>query len=221
LKKIIGHFNLNNKEQLYSELGMGSIDLKNINEILGKKSENKLVKYWNITFGGKKKTDISNNTTQKIDNKKPFILKEAQDNISYSLAKCCNPIPGEKVVGVLSSDDHVNIHKTGCQELAKYLSNHGDRIITAEWTKFKRQSYLTRLKLKGFDRIGIANQITTIISKENNINMRSLHFDAHEGIFSGDLFLYIHNADDLNNLIDRLNKIKGIDNVSRIENLND
>ncbi len=222
LKKLIGHFNLNNKEQLYSELGMGFIDLKNIDEILGKKSENKLVKYWNITFGNKKKGENKNeDSTRKIDNKKPFILKETQDNISYSLAKCCNPIPGEKVIGVLSSDDHVNIHKAGCKELGKYLSNHGDRIITAEWTKFKRQSYLTRIKLEGFDKLGIANQITTIISKENNINMRSLHFDAHEGIFSGELFLYIHNTEDLHNLIERLKKIKGIDNVTRIENLNE
>jgi len=222
LKKIIGHFNLNNKDQLYSEVGMGFLDLKNIDEILGKKSESKLVKYWNITFGSKKKEGkTEEETIKKIDNKKPFILKENQDNISYSLAKCCNPIPGEKVIGYLSADDHVNIHKVGCKELAKYLSNQGDRIVTAEWTKFKKQSYLTRLKLDGFDRLGIANQITTIISKENNINMRSLHFDAHEGIFKGELFLYIHSTDDLNKLIDRLTKIKGIDTVSRIENLNE
>jgi GTP pyrophosphokinase len=222
LKKIIGHFNLNNKEQLYSEVGMGFLDLKNTNEILGKKSESKLVKYWNVTFGSKNKEgETDEDPIRKIDNKKPFILKEAQDNISFSLAKCCNPIPGEKVIGYLSADDHVNIHKAGCNELAKYLSNQGERIVEVEWTKFKKQSYLTRLKLDGFDRLGIANQITTIISKENNINMRSLHFDAHEGIFAGELFLYIHNTDDLNKLIERLIKIKGIDSVSRIENLNE
>lgn len=222
LKKIVGHFNLSNKDQLYSEVGMGFLDLKDINTILGKKSENKLVKYWNITFGGKKREGVTKEETiQKIDNKKLFILKEDQDNISYSLAKCCNPIPGEKVIGYLSADDHVYIHKAGCKELAKYMSNQGERIVTAEWTKFKKQSYLTRLKLDGFDRLGIANQITTIISKENNINMRSLHFDAHEGIFTGELFLYIHNANNLNKLIERLAKIKGIDSVSRIENLNE
>jgi GTP pyrophosphokinase len=201
---------------------MGFLDLKNINEILGKKSESKLVKYWNITFGSKKKEgELDEDSVRKIDNKKPFILKEAQDNISFSLAKCCNPIPGEKVIGYLSADDHINIHKAGCNELEKYLSNQGERIVEVEWTKFKKQSYLTRIKLDGFDRLGIANQITTIISKENNINMRSLHFDAHEGIFTGELFLYIHNTDDLNKLIERLIKIKGIDSVSRIENLNE
>ena len=233
LKKIIAHFNLNNKEQLYSEVGMGFLELSELEAILGKKSENKLVKYWNITFSRKKKEEpnsqeeieeeIENEELpgKKIDKKKPFILKEAQDNISYSLAKCCNPIPGEQVVGFLSSDDHVIIHKTDCKEAARLLANHGERIITAEWTKFKKQSYLSRLRLTGFDRVGIVNEVTNIISKENNINMRSVKFDTNEGIFEGDLFLYIHNTDDLNNLIHRLEKIKGIDNVSRDENLND
>ncbi len=222
LKKIIGHFNLNNKEQLYSEVGMGFLELNNIDEILGKKSENKLIKYWNITFGSKKKEGRpGEEKIQKIDNKKPFILKENQDNISYSLAKCCNPIPGEQVIGYLSADDHVKIHKAGCKELAKYLSNQGDRIVAAEWTKFKRLSYLTRLKLEGFDRLGVVNQVTTVISKVHDINMRSVHFDTHEGIFTGELYLYIHNTEDLNNLIERLKKIKGIDSVSRVETLND
>jgi GTP pyrophosphokinase len=237
LKKIIGHFNLNNKDQLYSEVGMGFIELKDINEILGRKSENKLIKYWNITFGGKKREEkedtkeadksedaadlINKKGKNKIDRKKPFVLKENQDNISFSLAKCCNPIPGDEVSGYLSTDDHVIIHKNECPVLAKYLSNQGEKIVAAEWTKFKKQSYLTRLLLEGFDRLGIVNQVTNIISNENNINMRSVQFDTTDGIFKGELFLYIHNTDDLNNLISQLKKIKGIENVSRVKNLND
>jgi len=237
LKKIIGHYNLNNKDQLYSEVGMGFIELNDINEILGRKSENKLIKYWNITFGGKKKEEtVESNEPEeienpedlkrkkeknKIDRKKPFILKENQDNISFSLAKCCNPIPGDEVLGYLSAEDHVIIHKTECSVLAKYLSNQGEKIVTAQWTKFKKQSYLTRLLLEGFDRVGIVNQVTNIISNENNINMRSVKFDTTDGIFKGELFLYIHNTDDLNNLISQLKKIKGIENVSRIKNLRD
>jgi GTP pyrophosphokinase len=228
LKKIIAHYNLNNKDQLYSEVGMGFLQMNEIPEVLGRKSENKLVKYWNITFSRKKKEETEEEiedgletTAQKIDKRKPFLLKEAQDNITYSLAKCCNPIPGEKVIGYLSTDDHVIIHKTGCKEIEKFLSSKGERIITAEWTKFKKQSYLTRLRLEGFDRVGIVNEVTNVVSKENNINMRSVKFDTHEGIFEGDLFLYIHNTDDLTNLIASLQKIKGIDNVSRVEELND
>lgn len=227
LKKIIAHYNLNNKEQLYSEAGMGFLELINLDEVLGKKSPNKLVKYWNITFSRKKKEGTESQKKEeqaklpKIDKRKPFLLKEAQDNINYSLAKCCNPIPGDKVIGYLTTDDHVIIHKTGCKEVEKFLSSHGNRIITAEWTRFKKQSYLTRLRLEGFDRIGIVNEVTNVVSKQLSINMRAVKFDTHEGIFEGDLFLYIHNAEDLHQLIERLEKIKGIDRVSRDENLSD
>ncbi len=224
LKKIIAHFNLNNKEQLYSETGMGFLELKNLEEILGKKSPNKLVKCWNITFSRKKKEEEIPEASEEsnvIDKKKPFLLKETQDDVTYTLAKCCHPIPGDQVIGYLSTNDHIIIHKTGCREVEKFLSSHGNRIIAAEWTKFKKQSYLTRLRLEGFDRLGIVNEVTNIISKQHSINMRSVKFDTHEGIFEGDLFIYIHNADDLHHLIGSLEKIKGIDRVSRDENLND
>ena len=222
LKKLTAHFNLNNKDQLYSEVGMGFIELDNLQEIIGKKSESRLVKYWNITFGGgNKKKSEEEGSNKPIDKKKTFLLKEAQDNVTFSLAKCCNPIPGDPVVGYLITDDHVSIHKINCPEVAKLLTNQGDKIVKAEWTKFKRQSYLTRLALEGFDRLGIVNEVTNVISKGHNINMRSVKFDTHDGIFKGDLFLYIHNADDLHELINRLKTIKGIENVTRVENLNE
>jgi GTP pyrophosphokinase len=226
LKKLIAHYSLNNKEQLYSQVGMGFIELNNIEEVLVKKSENKLVKYWNITFGRKKEDNNSSgdekeSSKSKIDRKKTFVLKENQDNVTFSMAKCCNPIPGDEVMGFLSSDDLVIIHKTECEVLAKYMLNQGEKIVSAEWTKFKKQSYLTRLLLEGFDRMGIVSQVANIISNENNINMRSVQFDTTDGIFRGELFLYIHNTEDLNNLIAQLKKIKGIENVSRIKSLND
>jgi GTP diphosphokinase / guanosine-3',5'-bis(diphosphate) 3'-diphosphatase len=224
LKKIIAHFNLNNKEQLYSEVGMGFLELGNLNEIIGRKSPNKLVKYWNITFSRKKKDgdqDENKKAKTRIDDTKPFLLKEKQDNIAYSLAKCCNPIPGDEVLGYRTSDDHIIIHKKNCKEVEKFLSSQGNRIVAVEWTRFKKQSYLTRLRLEGFDRIGIVNEVTNVISKQNNINMRSVKFETHEGIFVGDLFLYIHDAHHLANLISRLEKIRGIDQVFRDGNLND
>ncbi len=228
IKKIVAHYNLNNKEQLYSQVGMGLIDLKGLDEILKKKSKNKFIKYWNITFKRKEKKEteeLTDETTEepatKIDKRKPFILKENPDNIEYSLAKCCNPIPGDDVFGYIGSGDHVVIHKKECPTAGKLLAAQGDKFITAEWTKFKKLSYLTRLALSGFDRVGIVNEVTNIISKLHNINMRAVKFDTHNGIFEGDLYLYIHNTEDLQQLILHLSKIKGIDKVVRVENLND
>ncbi len=225
LKKLTAYYNLSNKDQLYAQVGMGFIDFNDLENILKTRRQKKLAKYWNLTFSRKKEgmedeleLDIPD---RKIDKKNTFILKEDPEETNYSLAKCCQPIPGDNVLGYLTSTNHVVIHKRNCPEANKLMSQQGDRIITAEWTKFKKRSYLTRLKLNGFDRIGIVSEVTNIISKLNNINMRTVMFDTHDGIFEGELYLYIHNVEDLNNLISRLMKIKGIENIERIEKIED
>ena len=217
LKKLASYYNLTNKEQLYAQVGMGFLELDNLNEVLQTRRENKLAKFWKLTFNTKK--DSGTNTPDKIDKKLPFILKEDPDQLNYTLARCCNPIPGDDVVGYVSGSEHIVIHKRNCPEAMKIMSQQGDSIITAEWTKFKKLSYLSRIKLSGFDRVGIVNEITTIISKHSNINMRTVHFDTHDGIFEGDLYLYIHSVQDLSELIARLMKIKGIDKIDRIEKI--
>ncbi|HLN73015.1 MAG TPA: RelA/SpoT family protein, partial [Prolixibacteraceae bacterium] len=217
LKKISSYYNLTNKEQLYAQVGMGFLELDNLDEVLQTRRENKLAKFWKLNFNTKKEDELTPGT--KIDKKAPFILVEDPDHLNYSLARCCNPIPGDDVIGHISGDDHIIIHKKNCPEALKLMSQQGDSIITAEWTKFKKLSYLSRIKLSGFDRVGIVNEITNIISKQNNINMRTVHFDTHDGIFEGDLYLYIHNVQDLTDLITRLMKIKGIDNIERIEKI--
>ncbi|RKD87803.1 RelA/SpoT family protein [Mangrovibacterium diazotrophicum] len=223
LKKLTAYYNLSNKDQLYAQVGMGFIDFNDIENILKSRRQNKLAKYWKLSFGKKEEEEeLDFELPDKIiDKKSTFILKEDPEETNYTLAKCCQPIPGDNVLGYLTSNNHVVIHKRNCPVANKLMSQQGDRIITAEWTKFKKRSYLTRIKLNGFDRVGIVSEITNIISKLNNINMRTVMFDTHDGIFEGDLYLYIHNVDDLNNLISRLMKIKGVDNVERMEKVED
>lgn len=216
LKKISSYYNLNNKEQLYSQVGMGFLELDNLDKVLQTRRENKLAKFWKLKFTLKKEEPFQ---AKNINKKTPFILTEDPDELNYSLAKCCNPIPGDDVIGYISSEEQITIHKRICPEALKIMSHQGDKIVTAEWTKFKKLSYLSQIKLSGFDRVGVVNEITTIISKQHNINMRTVRFDTHDGIFEGDLFLYVHNVEDLNNLIARLTKIKGIENVERIEKI--
>ena len=222
LKKLTAHYNLSNKDQLYAQVGMGFIQIVDLESILKTRRENKLARYWKLSFGKNKSKDKEIELelpTKLIDKKNTFLLKEDPDESNYTLAKCCQAIPGDDVMGYMTSNHHVIIHKRNCPEANKLMSQQGDRIITAEWTNFKKRSYLTRIKINGFDRIGIVNEVTNIISKLNNINMRTVMFDTHDGIFEGDLFIYIHNVDDLNVLISRLMKIKGIDSIERIEKI--
>ena len=223
LKKLATYYNLSNKDQLYSQIGMGFIDLSELEDVLKSRRQNKIVRYWNLTFN-RKETDKINDLKlpeSKINKKDTFLLTEEhdEDEANYTLASCCQPIPGDTVLGYIASNNHVVIHKRNCEIATKLMSQQGDRIISVEWTKFKKKSFLCRLKLNGFDRVGILNEVTNIISKISNINMRTVMFNAHDGIFEGDLFLYIHNVEDLSRLIDLLSKIKGIDSVERDENL--
>ena len=222
LKKLATYYNLSNKDQLYAQAGMGFIDLNDLESIFKTRRPKKLARYWKLTFGKKNKDEEELNfPLNSINKKNTFILKENPDELDYTLAKCCQPIPGDNVVGYLTSKNHVIIHRRNCPIATKLMSQQGDRIIAAAWTNFKKSSFLCRLKLNGFDRIGIVNEVTTIISKLNNINMRSVMFDTHDGIFVGELYLYIHNLEDLNNLIEKLKYIKGIEDIQRIENLDD
>jgi len=212
LKKLINHFGLHTKEQLYAEIGMGLLKLEKLEEILQKKSENKFVKFWKLTFSSKKKS-----SGPVIDKKKPFLLEENPEQNNYILATDCNPIPGDDVVGYIADSGNILIHKKTCPEAIKLMSSQGDNILEAKWTRFKVLSYLSHIYIRGFDRQGMVNQITNVISNEYGINMRSINFDTHDSVFEGNLYLYVHHTEDLDNLLSKLKEIKGIDSVERKE----
>lgn len=217
---LLTHFNLESKMQMYAQVGLGLIDLQEIDELFKpQKGENKLVKYWRLSLGRKKKPQANENEAQKIDRKKTFILSEENIEKNFYLAKCCNPIPGDDVIGYINDDNKIIIHKKSCPETVDLVTSEGDRIISAKWKQFKMLSYLTHITIKGFDRIGIVTEITGIISKENNINMRTVRFDTHDGVFTGNLDLYVHNTKDVESIIVQLRKVKGIESVERIEDI--
>jgi GTP pyrophosphokinase len=101
------------------------------------------------------------------------------------------------------------------------MSSHGDKIISANWESKKILSYLASISITGIDQLGIVNKITKVISDEKEVNMKSINFESHEGIFNGSIYLYIHNKDALNNIIENITMINGVYNVSRQERINE
>ena len=216
LSKILRHYKIEKKEELYFKLGNGAIVLKNLDKILREKTTNKWIKYWGLSFGGKKgKSEQS----KKIDKRKPIVLNDETDKASYIIATCCNPIPGDDVVGYVDDEDKVILHSRKCHVAIKLMSSQGNQIVSAEWTTQKLLSFLAKIRLTGIDQIGIVSKMTKVISDDQNVNMRSIHIESHDGIFEGTIYLYIHNVEDLNNLIYRLMKIKGVHTVSRQERM--
>jgi len=225
-KKLLPAFEVLYKDELYSKIGIGLIDLKNIETILKPKSENKLIKYWHLQFGksskAKKKNKKQNKSgIKKLDFKSPYILRENINKASqpYIIAECCNPIPGDDVVGYKPPKKEMVIHKANCPNAIKLLSSKGNRVVSAKWTTYKLLSFLARISIVGIDRVGMINEMTEIISKDLSANIQALHIIVKDGVFNGTVDLYVHNTNDLNTLLLNLSKIKGIESVHRMETI--
>ena len=185
-------------EELYFRIGVGRIRLGDLAEVLKKEVE-------------KDKSSKSFFSWFKKENKK--------ENEDYVIATCCNPIPGDSVIGFLASDGSVTVHKRTCQTANNLASKFGDKIVIPKWdkTQTKNQSFLVRLSLKGFDRIGMINDITRYISFVMSVNIRKFCLGTEDGVFEGYIDLYVHDMGDLDKLIRRLQKIEGIQSVIRTD----
>jgi GTP pyrophosphokinase len=225
LKKIMIAYDVLNKDELYSKIELGIINLDNLKKIIRKNPARNIIKYWDLMLIGSKKdkteTESSDQDTPKIDRKTPFLLRENVDNAeqSYEIAKCCNPIPGDEVMGYHSPEGSIIIHKPKCPVAIRLMSNEGNRIIAVKWTVHKLISFLARISMSGIDRVGLVNDISQIISTELNVNMRNINISVHNGIFEGTIDLYVHHTKDLNNLIMKISNVKGIETVRRVEDI--
>ncbi|MBR5199887.1 MAG: bifunctional (p)ppGpp synthetase/guanosine-3',5'-bis(diphosphate) 3'-pyrophosphohydrolase [Bacteroidales bacterium] len=180
-------------EDLYFKIGCGAISLDGL--------ENMLKKYHGI------------------NRESYFVISNSDVNHKYILASCCTPILGESVVGFKSKDGTITVHTRACSNANNLAAKFGDKIVTVKWDMDSNSgsSYLARLSLKGTDRIGMINDITAITSKDLNVNIRRFNLGTEDGIFDGFIDLYVHDIDDLENLILKLKNIKGIESVARTE----
>ncbi len=220
LKKLILAYDSLNKEELYSSIGLGRVNLENLKKILKKNQPGNVIKYWELKLiGSKKEKKEEPSVKGKIDKSGPFLLRENVENAeqSYEIAKCCNPIPGDEVMGYHSPEGSIIIHKPKCPVAIRLMSNEGNRIIAVKWAIHKLVSFLARISMTGIDRIGLVNDITNIISSELKANMTNINISVKNGIFEGTIDLYVHHTKDLNNLILKISNISGLKSVRRVE----
>lgn len=223
IKKLLDYYELLNKDELYSRISLGLINLNDMRKVLKKAPESSLRKYWKLAVGTVvKRASVEKETTAAtapIDKNHPYLLRENIDSTgdSYAIAQCCNPIPGDEVVGYIDLNNSIVVHKPKCPVAVKLMSSEGNRIIPVRWTIHKLASFLARISINGIDRIGLINETTNLISMELNVNIRNINVSVYNGIFEGTIDLYVHHTRDLNNLIMQLSNIKGISSVKRVE----
>ena len=146
-----------------------------------------------------------------------IIFGESSDQIQYELAKCCKPIPGDNVFGFVTIGKGMVIHRVNCPNAPQLMANYGHRIVRTKWAKNKEISFLTGLKIIGMDDVGVINKITTIISGDMRINIAGLSIESDSGLFEGMIKIFVHDKEELEELVKRLKNLDGIQSVDRFD----
>ncbi|MBR0525988.1 MAG: bifunctional (p)ppGpp synthetase/guanosine-3',5'-bis(diphosphate) 3'-pyrophosphohydrolase [Prevotella sp.] len=194
-----------------------------------KLTKNKIAKLVSVK-NAKELADFQQKVTQEIESKplnqlideqmrvtpNAFLLDDDFDQIKYVLADCCNPIPGDTVVGFQVSDNRIVVHQTSCPNAISQMSRFGNRIIKTKWRKGQNIAFLSGIKLKGFDRKGIIKEMMDVVTSQMDLNIRSLNIESKNNVFTGTLMLYIQSVKTLNNLIEQLRQIDQMESVERI-----
>ena len=213
LQKISYFFKLNSTQELFIQVAEGKIELKDIKEYLSTEKE---IENRGSDRPENLSVDIVKNKLKAADSD-ILLIGEDMQRIDYTLAPCCNPIPGDDVFGFITVNDGIKIHRTNCPNAAQLMANYGYRIVKAKWNKQQELTFLTGLQILGIDEVGLINSLTRVISTDFNVNIRSITVDSNEGIFEGSIMVYVNDTEHLERLIDNILQIKGITGVTRFD----
>ena len=211
IKEFCNFLKLPSSQELFYRSALGNVDVNEIKAFI-KHRENPTKKVKRLE--GPKIEQLVTSARGKTD---MLVIGDDLQKLDYKLAPCCNPIPGDDVFGFITVGEGIKIHRVNCPNAIKLLSNYAYRVVKAKWVNDQLISFLAGLKITGTDELGIVNNITKVISNENNVNMRAINFDTDDGLFEGTIMVYVHDTKHLNHLIDNLKKVKGVNGVQRID----
>ncbi|MFD2866279.1 RelA/SpoT family protein [Mucilaginibacter antarcticus] len=213
IHKLSYYFKLGSTQDLFFNIAKGIIDMKDLREY---QLSEKVVE-------NKPQDRIENEQLQgllrniKAKDSDMLLIGDDMQKIDYKLSACCNPIPGDDVFGFITVGDGIKIHRTNCPNAAKLMANYGYRVVKARWTNQQELAFLTGLRITGIDDVGLINKLTTVISHDFKVNMRSITVDSDNGIFEGSIMVYVNDTQHLENLIKRLKTVNGVTAVTRFD----
>ena len=206
-------FQINASNDLFFKIGNGSIDNKQIKSFAN--DYNSYLGYFKRKIGSNTtKIDKISESANLIKFDKLVFGKE-KEMLKYSIANCCNPIPGDIVFGFVSVKEGIKVHKKDCPNSISLRSNYAYRIITANWIDSENHEFNAQIQISGIDDIGLINTITSLISNSMNVNMNRISFETNDGTFSGFISVEVKNRVILKILLKKLSSIDGIEKVSR------
>ena len=215
IDQVMNYYKLTSHLDLLFKIATKNLDLKELKlfQVIGEKIEAPKP----VIIASENIQETNTNKQLPKKDSELIIFGEKSDKIKYSLGKCCNPIPGDDVFGFVSTAKGLIIHRTSCPNATQLLANYGHRVVKTKWAKNKEISFLTGLSIVGMDDVGIVNKITNIISGELKINIAALTIESKDGLFQGTIKVYVLDKDELEELVDRIKSLDGIQQVSRFD----
>lgn len=202
-KKVLPAYGVSNKQEFYSNVGSGLLDISDLGTVLKTNSAQKLIKYWSLQLSRPFRSSAAKHTEV--------------DGQEMIMAKCCRPIAGDEVVGFEKEGGQVEVHRRSCPVAVRLSSQYGEKIVAAKWSSQKILSYLATIEVRGIDRIGILLDVSKIVSEQLDVNIRGVNFSSHDGIFEGKITLYVQNNEDLRDIMAQVASVKGIEKIYRVE----
>ncbi|RLD31368.1 MAG: RelA/SpoT family protein [Bacteroidetes bacterium] len=226
--KLVRASNLKGSVDLYYYIALNKITIKNIKEILvPHESLASWVRNIRLPFV-KPKIQVLGGDGLLTSEDESLVVSQAKKEVNkngefteldYSVSKCCNPIPGDDVIGLIFPNEPIRIHKTDCENAIKLMSQYGKNIVKAKWKQQEGITFLAGLSIQAVDNIGLAQKITSIISNDFNVSIRSLNLLNSKGLVNMDITIYINSTEKLKKLIQHLKKIKEVIKVSRLDKI--
>ena len=204
-------FKINASSELFFQVGSGTIDNNKIRSF-SSDYNSRFISFF------KKRLKYDSSSKKKENKEKDFhklVFGKDQHSLSYKIANCCNPIPGDSVFGFITINEGVKVHKKECSNAISMQSKFAYRIIKAKWINSTMDFFTATLKISGIDNIGLVNDLTRVISNNMNVNIFKINFDAEDGVFKGSIGVRVRNKTILNKIVKNIQKMKGIEKVSR------
>lgn len=220
VNELVNYFKLKTSLDLFYRVGVGTIDNQQLKDYAALKSNT----FMNFFKGNKIKRTTPNVQQEQLHkeeisrNYDLLVFGKDQDKLDYKLASCCNPIPGDDVFGFVTINEGIKVHKKDCPNAIRLQSNYAYRIIPAKWIDSSQEEFKATIKITGMDTLGLANEITKVISGNMHVNIQSISLSGNAGIFNGQVSVIVQNNTILKKLMENIKKIDGIDKVTRIPN---
>ncbi|MCH2490913.1 MAG: RelA/SpoT family protein [Flavobacteriales bacterium] len=214
INQLVVYFKVKTSLDLFYRVGAGIIDNQKLKDYAASRSNAFVSFFKNRMRKPGNAEDINRDEiTEKYDQ---LVFGKEEEKLDYKMANCCNPIPGDDVFGFVTVNEGIKVHKQNCPNALQLQSNYSYRIMPAKWIDSTQREFKAELRITGIDAVGLVNDVTRVISNNLHIDMKSVHFDSNDGVFTGKIVVVVKNKTILNNLVDNIKKINGIDKVSRV-----